>query len=645
MINKNFKIPLVIGITGHRDIKEIHLDKLKERVTEIYKKLIRKYPATPLVLLSPLADGADRIVVDVALEKEFEKNIIVSIPLPMDEQNYKATFGKGLKVVEANNEISISEYDKIIKEINERYEEQNNKYFPKIIPMLFNKELYEYLDTIDDSEIDDCYYNNNFKDIKKLPQTLEKVKNELENENLQRKKKNRDSITLSQYLKQQIRREQYSIVGEYIAIHSNILIALYDECAEEKPGGTKEIVRKKRTGKYEHFNILDEDVTYPEDGVIYSVATPKEDKSCTTDYEIKTLFPNDEEFIWSSNKKQKSNLYTENHSKINNFNIEVDKNINKITEKYNAEKLNECTEVEILFNKNIMMRRSAAFLSEKYQGYVDILENYILFLIAITTFFILVKSSSANFEYAASLEIIYVILIGLFYFLYKQFKSYKEQHEDYRALSEALRVQTAWNMVNINDSTSLYYLTHQKNELGWIRIALRGINIFYIPKEKDEKFDTKIIDSYWVQKQLKYFTNKIKVNKSKEIRINAKINRYFYAFIFFTSIFVILEFTTNIGTCSINFKGMTLVEMIKIATIGITFTMTTYLKSKQLFDGNEDTLREYQLSLDIFKKAKELTKDETKNKQNIYKNLGIEALRENSSWIITRRTKEYNTPT
>ena len=105
--NKNYKIPLVIGVTGHRDILKEDYFKLEKQIEIIFKSLQEKYPNTPLILLSPLADGADRLVANVAVKK-FKDYIDIKVVLPFDEETYKNTFGvEGI----STKEESISEYE------------------------------------------------------------------------------------------------------------------------------------------------------------------------------------------------------------------------------------------------------------------------------------------------------------------------------------------------------------------------------------------------------------------------------------------------------------------------------------------------------------------------------------------------------
>lgn len=108
-----FKIPIIIGVTGHRDIKIEDYDKLKISIRKIFDSLFSRYVSTSFILLSPLADGADGIIAQVALEEKYKDKINIKIPLPFDEELYISTFGKG--IFEKDDETfinqSIKEYE------------------------------------------------------------------------------------------------------------------------------------------------------------------------------------------------------------------------------------------------------------------------------------------------------------------------------------------------------------------------------------------------------------------------------------------------------------------------------------------------------------------------------------------------------
>src|SRR5271170_1986978 len=84
----NLLAPLVIGVTGHRDLRAEDLVELKKKIRRILRTLKKRYPATPIILLSPLADGADRLAADVALEVGAR----LVVPLPMPQHLYELDF-------------------------------------------------------------------------------------------------------------------------------------------------------------------------------------------------------------------------------------------------------------------------------------------------------------------------------------------------------------------------------------------------------------------------------------------------------------------------------------------------------------------------------------------------------------------------
>ncbi len=76
-------VPIIFGVTGHRDLQPEDLPYLEQRVREIFLAIQSKYKNSPIALLSPLAEGADRLVAKVALE--IGANLIVPLPMPAAE--------------------------------------------------------------------------------------------------------------------------------------------------------------------------------------------------------------------------------------------------------------------------------------------------------------------------------------------------------------------------------------------------------------------------------------------------------------------------------------------------------------------------------------------------------------------------------
>ena len=180
------KKTIYIGITGNRDISNEQSIFIKKSIDDFLKKSLENKSFEEIIILTPLADGVDRIIADVVLDNFSDMRIL--IPLPFSENLYKNTFGKGLKTNNISQENSIKEYEDILQKIK-----KHNK-------------------------CDDIYINLKFDKENYLNQNTDE----------QRK----------------IRNEQYTLLGEYLIEKSDILIAVYDKNREIKKGSTLEIVNK-----------------------------------------------------------------------------------------------------------------------------------------------------------------------------------------------------------------------------------------------------------------------------------------------------------------------------------------------------------------------------------------------------------------
>jgi len=103
-------LPITIGVTGHRDIHPDDLQRSRKAVRAILMHLVQSHPTTPLRLLSPLAEGADRLVADVFVELRLQRQTQgdaiapsweLVVPLPLPEELYRADFPATVDAFEA----------------------------------------------------------------------------------------------------------------------------------------------------------------------------------------------------------------------------------------------------------------------------------------------------------------------------------------------------------------------------------------------------------------------------------------------------------------------------------------------------------------------------------------------------------------
>ena len=92
------KNKLTLAITGHRDMVET--EKLREEVNDFLDTLLQNNLTKEIVLLSPLADGADRFVAELFLAKRAtHPNLKLYVPMPFTEQRYLEDFDEVSKEV------------------------------------------------------------------------------------------------------------------------------------------------------------------------------------------------------------------------------------------------------------------------------------------------------------------------------------------------------------------------------------------------------------------------------------------------------------------------------------------------------------------------------------------------------------------
>lgn len=82
-------IPIIVGVTGHRDIDPAHMTPVRNAVHDILSELKGKFGAA-LHVMTALAPGADQLVAEVANCDDLKIKIIVVYPMP--EDTYRCRF-------------------------------------------------------------------------------------------------------------------------------------------------------------------------------------------------------------------------------------------------------------------------------------------------------------------------------------------------------------------------------------------------------------------------------------------------------------------------------------------------------------------------------------------------------------------------
>ncbi|MEO5829154.1 MAG: hypothetical protein ABIQ36_01140 [Rhodanobacter sp.] len=75
-------VPLVIGVTSHRNIPAREIEPIRLQVRELLGQLQQDFPALPLLVLSALAEGGDQLVAEEALAAG--ARLVAPLPLPRE---------------------------------------------------------------------------------------------------------------------------------------------------------------------------------------------------------------------------------------------------------------------------------------------------------------------------------------------------------------------------------------------------------------------------------------------------------------------------------------------------------------------------------------------------------------------------------
>ncbi|MEY2510932.1 MAG: hypothetical protein QOE26_1695 [Verrucomicrobiota bacterium] len=82
------RAPFVFGVSGHRDLVRTDLPELRKQLQTVFFHFRSAYPNASFELLSPLAEGADRVAAEVALTS----GIKLAVPMPMLQADYERDF-------------------------------------------------------------------------------------------------------------------------------------------------------------------------------------------------------------------------------------------------------------------------------------------------------------------------------------------------------------------------------------------------------------------------------------------------------------------------------------------------------------------------------------------------------------------------
>jgi Ca2+/Na+ antiporter len=623
-----FPLPLVIGVTGHRDLREEDREPLETRVRNIFEDLQSRYPSTPLILLSPLAEGADRLVAKVALAK----GVRLIVPLPMPRALYEQDF---------QSKASRDEFNKLLQHAERCFE----------LSLLHD-------DQEGEAQIRDLARDRQYAQVGAYVVLHSQILIALW-----------DGAYTDQVggTSQIVQFQLQGVPEAYMAPHSPL--------DEPESGPVYHIVtpRIKNPTPVERSFELHKlfptsstlDKWYYEQVNNANQHDSNDEHAREEQYGEKRLDAAKHEF-----DRVLKHLDTFNRDRAG-----MGVRLAGRQERSKAHLLGNMDTTTLSPDLNVTLDRYAdlyATADTLALYFRDRTENTLLFLFGL--FFI----SLFCFDVFAHFEEYLVSFLGvkwgewlrfLFLFLYLIFLfvayyiwyyrarrgDYKNKYLDYRALAEGLRVQFFWRLAGLPDTVANHYLRKQKSELDWIRNSIRVANLLCDAGSGEWLTDTSVItpnDRYhlilkrWVYDQRTYFSTTTRRDHERQERNEQWVRGFFLIGIALALALFLLQLLQLFSQHIIWIDNLPPLLIVLMSLALVFAALREGFADKMAY---AEQVKQYQRMSRLFWQAFQLLKDsleqgKRQEVERVIRELGEEALMENGDWVMLHRARPLNVP-
>ena len=630
--------PLMIAVSGHRNIDPQSLAPIREKVEQWFLKIgyfwqkkqgfrPGETSCAPILVFDGMATGADTLIAEVLLKIKKERpdlNFQLIATLPMPKNLYINDFTQESELETFNN--LCNEADYIIE-----------------LPLV----------------------------PENLPQTDEH----------------------SEYgLTEEQRMAQYEQLGKALASNSMFLLALWDGDlgvnGVPNAGGTADVVRMKLNG------VVSDDVTpiqletlakdsgvgvIEPNGVVFQIFAPRVSQPSSKQQAPGNLYyylPEEDNYQHPAERK----IPKGKKIKVNSM-----FSLKKISEPFNESaslnkdalrnvetwKQSKTESKEWLLGKNPPQDADLQFMTEQYTV-LDALAMayqksfflyafiYILFILAFSLVFYLetyyqpldrsILSDQKFFRHIYMLDCFYFLFLSILFLLfgYVRWRAFYEKYHRYRALAEILRVQIFWYIAAIPDKSLYHYWSHQIHVMSWLRTAAKSL-LFTVGASAKPDFN--FVKERWLNDQYKYFTYKFPFYSKADNRIE-NISWMFLCITvvwFFVRVFVKRDSVVDmfINNKSIYMYKAYLCSVVFMAMTGvIAFACILWNRLK----ANNSLVKRYKKIAPIysqvlyaFKKINDSNAPQSEkdlDRKKLLRYLGEYALMENADWFLMARKLE-----
>lgn len=540
-------IPIVIAVSGHRDLVDEEIPAIRQALRNEFSALRERYPHSCLQMLNGLAEGADWLSAEVALECQLE--LVAVLPLPQTE------------------------------------------------------------------------YEKDFA----TPEALERLRMLLSRASLIRQTPFNQSHTDSLS-----RDGHYQALGMYLAENAQRLYALWDgDNINPLPGGTADVVHQCLHGIPNEDNVL----AQPETCQVRHLCCNR--KKNPKAYSARNVAQ------WSSPGDATTDKYWDAiFQSIDDFNEAAIKINHTAAQEVVQSRLwvVGASDYPHVIEHDLQAHAVADALARTKQKQRHRALWLLSFLTFLSVFFQQLHLGPDTQWYWLAMHIgLGLAAFSGYLLFFKGARNSETQYMDWRALAEGFRVQTFWRAGGIQECASNYYLSSQRDELDWIRQAMRNVS----PPVIDVTTNPNVswITEHWLKDQRAFFL-KAAPTKQTSRKKWVWISR---------ALFSTGAITTGALLASPFLELATTMSSWSALIAAVLFLMAAICRNYANLMAYEEDANRYKKMGALFERAVRLLEQNGSTNEVIAPRklmlaVGKEALAENGEWLLLHRQRKFEIP-
>lgn len=213
------------------------------------------------------------------------------------------------------------------------------------------------------------------------------------------------------------------------------------------------------------------------------------------------------------------------------------------------------------------------------------------------------------------------------------------QFLDYRVLAEALRIQVFFRLAGVETMISEKYLSKFKAEVAWIRDALRCMDSGLPALAVDQE----LVKRCWIDEQNKYYLSRGRKEKTVYVTMENSAKVFLFSGLCLATFLLVATLR-----CGENALAPYLNKWI-VLLIGFLPAFAAILSGYVYRRGLEAHTKEYERMQPIFQRAAKLVgamslPQDAADFREVVTELGLEALAENGDWLLLHRGRPIPIP-